>query len=316
MTTYILRRLLSLLPVLFIVSVVVFWIIHLTPGDPASAILGEEASSEDIRQLRERMGLNDPLPVQFVDWLSRVIRLDLGDSLFLPQSVTEALLSRAQPTGLLSLYAMTMAIVISVPLGVLAAVKRNSLVDRLLMVVALIGVAVPNFFLGILLILLFAVVFHWLPSGGYVEITQDPIAHFKAMILPAFAIGFSQAALLARVVRSSMLDVLSRDYVQTARAKGLSGHAVVGTHALRNALIPAVTVAGTSLGALLNGAIVVETVFTIPGMGLLVAQAILRRDYPVIQGTVMVIAVIYVLVNLLVDILYVFLDPRIRYGDR
>lgn len=316
MTTYILRRLLSLIPVLVVVGVVVFLLVHLTPGDPASAILGENASSEELDRLREQLGLNDPIPVQFIRWWTDAIRLDFGDSLFIPQSVSEALLSRAQPTGLLTLYALTISILIGVPAGVLAAVRRNSLIDRLLMVVALAGVAIPNFFLGILLILLFAVALQWLPSGGYVELTQDPLAHFKAMILAAFALGFSQAALLARVVRSSMLDVLGTDFVRTARAKGLSNRSVVARHALRNALIPAITILGSSLGAMLGGSIIVESVFTIPGIGRLIIQAITRRDYPVIQGAVMLVAMIYVLVNLLVDILYVFIDPRIRYGTQ
>jgi peptide/nickel transport system permease protein len=314
MTTYILRRLIMLIPVLLVVGIVVFALVHLTPGDPAAVILGQNATSEQIEQLRDELGLNDPLPVQFVRWFGGVLRLDFGESIFLGRPVSRAIFERAQPTLLLTLYALLIQIVIGIPAGVIAAVRRDSIVDRGLMLMSISGAAVPTFFLGIMLILLFAVRLRWLPSGGFVELTDDPIRHFKGMILPAFALGFSSAGLLARLVRSSMLDVLREDYVRTAMAKGLTERVVVVRHALRNALVPAVTVIGYSLGALLGGAVVTETVFTIPGMGRLVVQSIGRRDYPLIQGAVMTIAAIYVIVNLLVDILYVFLDPRIRYG--
>jgi peptide/nickel transport system permease protein len=314
MTTYILRRLIMLIPVLLVVGIVVFALVHLTPGDPAAVILGQNATSEQIKQLRDELGLNDPLPVQFVRWFGGVLRLDFGDSIFLNRPVSRAISERAQPTLLLTLYALLIQIVIGIPAGVIAAVRRDSMLDRGLMLMSISGAAVPTFFLGIMLILIFAVRLRWLPSGGFVALTDDPVRHFKGMILPAFALGFSSAGLLARLVRSSMLDVLREDYVRTAMAKGLTERVVVVRHALRNALVPAVTVIGYSLGALLGGAVVTETVFTIPGMGRLVVQSISRRDYPLIQGAVMTIAGIYVLVNLLVDILYVFLDPRIRYG--
>jgi peptide/nickel transport system permease protein len=203
---------------------------------------------------------------------------------------------------------------IGIPAGVIAAVNRNSIIDRVLMVGSISGAAIPTFFLGILLILFFAVGLRWLPSGSYTPITENPAEHFKGMILPAFALGFSAAGLLARLVRSSMLDVLNEDYVRTAWAKGVPGRRVILVHALRNALIPALTVIGASMGALLGGAVVTETVFTIPGMGRLVVQSIARRDFPLIQGAIMIIAGLYVLVNLLVDVLYVYVDPRIRYG--
>lgn len=304
------------IPVLIIVGVVVFALVHLTPGDPASVILGPDATPEQVNQLRDTLGLNDPLYLQFVHWLGGVVRLDFGDSLFLGIPVTEALFNRLQITSLLTFYALTFSIVIGLPLGVIAAVRANSLLDRALMALSLSGAAIPNFFLGILLILLFAVVLRWLPSGGYVEINKSPIEHFQSMILPAFALGFSQAALLARIVRSSMLDVLREDYVRTAYSKGLTERWVVIRHALRNVLIPTITIIGLSLGALLGGAVVTETVFTLPGMGRLVVQSIARRDFPVIQGAVMLIAVFYVMANLLVDIVYIYLDPRIRYGSK
>jgi peptide/nickel transport system permease protein len=314
MIAYILRRLVLLVPVLLVVGIVVFSLVHLTPGDPAAVILGDGATPDEIEALREQLGLDDPLLVQFLRWFGGVLRLDFGDSIFLGQSVADALLSRAQPTLLLTCYALMFQVAIGIPAGVIAAVRYNSVVDRLVTVIAIGGAAIPTFFMGILLILLFAVRLRWLPSGGYDRITEDPVAHFKSMVLPAFALGFSSAGLLARLVRSSMLDVLREDYVRTAWAKGLAGRAVVVRHALRNALIPALTVIGTSVGALLGGAVVTETVFTIPGMGRLVVQSILRRDYPVIQGAVMTIAMSYILVNLVVDLLYVYADPRVRLG--
>ncbi len=315
MGVYILRRLILLIPVMLIVGVVVFMLIHITPGDPAAVMLGDRATGEQIEQLREQMGLNEPLIVQFTEWFGNALRLDFGDSFFLDMPVTEALRERAQPTLLLTTYALLIEILIGIPCGVIAAIKRNSIIDRWLMIMSIAGAAIPTFFLGIMLILIFAVRLQWLPSGGYVPIQEDPREHFKSMILPAFCLGFSAAGLLARLVRSSMLDVLRDDYIRTAMAKGLKFRDVVTGHALRNALIPAVTVIGYSLGALLGGAVVTETVFTIPGMGRLVVQSIARRDYPLIQGAIMLTAAIYVLVNLLVDVLYVYIDPRIRYGS-
>jgi peptide/nickel transport system permease protein len=314
MTAYVLRRLILLVPVILVVGIVVFALIHLTPGDPAAVMLGDRATPEDLARLRNQLGLNDPLPVQFVHWFGGVLHLDFGDSLFIGEPVTRALLDRVQPTVLLTTYAMLFQIIIGVPAGVISAVRHNSVADRVVTVVAISGAAIPTFFLGILLILIFAVRLHWLPSGGYTPINEDPVKHFKSMLLPSFTLGFSSAGLLARLVRSSMLDVMREDYVRTALAKGLPLRSVVTGHALRNALIPALTVIGTSLGALLGGAVVTETVFTIPGMGRLVVQSIARRDYPVIQGAVMAIAMTYVLVNLLVDILYVYIDPRVRLG--
>lgn len=258
--------------------------------------------------------MNDPVPVQFARWFTGALRLDFGNSLFIGKPVTEALLDRAQPTLLLTLYALTLSIAIGIPAGVLAAVRPSSWLDRTLMALAVSGAALPSFFLSILLILLFAVVWRWLPSGGFVEITEDPVAHVRTMILPAFGLGFASAGLLARLVRSAMLEILREDFIRAALAKGLSERTVVVRHALRNALIPAVTVIGYSLGGLLGGAVVTETVFNIPGMGRLVVQSIARRDLPVIQGAVMITAGFYVLSNLLVDVLYAYLDPRVRYG--
>lgn len=315
MLTYILRRLILMIPVLLIVGTVVFTLVHLTPGDPAAVILGPEASGEQVEELRDRLGLNDPFYEQYLRWLAGVVRLDFGESLFIGEPVTQALIDRAQPTLTLTFYALALQIIIGIPAGLMAAVRHNSILDRAIMMFSISGAAMPNFFLGILLILIFAVRMGWLPSGRYVPLTDDPLEHFRHMLLPAFALGISAAGLLARLVRSTMLDVLHEDYVRTAMAKGLPDRLVIVRHALRNALIPAITVIGLSVGGLLGGAVVTETVFTLPGMGRLIVQSVGRRDYPVIQGGVMVIAAVYVLINLLVDLLYVYLDPRVRYGD-
>lgn len=314
MFAYIVRRLVMLLPVLLIVGVVVFALVHITPGDPAGVMLGQNATPEQIEQLRKQMGLDRPILEQFVDWFGGVLRLDFGDSIFLGMPVTQAIQDRFEPTLLLTLYALTIQIAIGVPVGVISAIRRGSWLDRSLMVVSITGAAIPTFFLGLLLILVFSVNRRWLPAGGYVPIQDDPVEHFKAMLMPAFALGFSSAGLLARLVRSTMLDVMREDYIRTAFAKGVVERRVITRHALRNALIPALTIIGTSVGALLGGAVVTETVFTIPGMGRLVVQSISRRDFPVIQGAVMLIAGVYVLVNLAIDILYVYVDPRVRYG--
>jgi peptide/nickel transport system permease protein len=313
---YIVRRLLLLFPVLLIVGVVVFSLLHLAPGDPASMMLGREATQEQKDALREQLGLNEPVPVQFVEWFWGVLRLDLGDSLFIGKPVTEALLERFQPTGLLALYAVTLAVVIAIPSGVFAALRPNSILDRLLMILSISGAAIPGFFFGILLILLFAVVLDWVPSSGYEDLSADPVQHARYMILPTVALGFSGAGFLARIVRTTMLDVLNDEYVRTAYAKGLPQRHVVLRHALRNALIPVMTVIGILLASLLGGSVVIETVFNIPGMGRLLVQSVTRRDFPVVQGAVMVVAAIEVLIMLIVDILYVFIDPRIRHGAR
>ncbi|MDP9369333.1 MAG: ABC transporter permease [Chloroflexota bacterium] len=314
MIAFILRRLLLLFPVLIIVGIIVFTLIHLTPGDPASAMLGREATTEQKEALREQLGLNEPFHLQFINWFVDALQLDFGESLFIGKPVTEALVDRVEPTGLLTLYSLTLSILIAIPAGVIAAVKANSLLDRLLMVMSIGGAAIPSFFFGILLILLFAVVLGWLPSGGYKDLGDDPIQHFKYMLLPTVALGFSAAGLLTRLVRSTMLDVLNEDYVRTAYAKGLPERHVILLHALRNALIPVMTVIGISLAGMLGGAVVVETVFNIPGMGRLLVQSVTRRDFPVVQGAVMTVAAIQVLVMLLVDVLYVYVDPRVRYG--
>jgi peptide/nickel transport system permease protein len=314
--TYVARRLAALLPVMLVVGTLTFLLVHVTPGDPAAVMLGPEATPEQVARLRKQHGFDDPLPVQYVAWLFDVARLNLGDSLFLHKPVLDAIRERIVPTLQLTLYALVVALAISIPSGIVAALRRNSLIDRILMLLALAGSAIADFFLGILLILLFAVTLHWLPSGGYVGLLDDPLGHLQSMLLPTLALGVSIAGLPARLIRSTMLDVLHEDYIRTALAKGLAPATVATTHALRNALLPAVTVFGTVIGDLLGGAVVVETVFSLPGLGQLVVNSIARRDFPVIQGVVMVSAAAYLLANLLTDVLYVYLDPRLRHVNR
>lgn len=315
MFAYIIRRIFLLVPVLLIVGTIVFTIVHLTPGDPVSMMLGREATVEQEEALRKQLGLDEPVLVQFVTWFGNALKLDFGDSLFIGKPVTEALLDRVQPTGLLTIYSLILAVAIAIPSGVIAAVRPNSLIDRLLMVMSVSGAAIPSFFFGILLILLFAVFLGWLPSGGYVDIGDDPLQHLRYMVLPTITLGFSAAGLLARLVRSTMLDVLNDDYVRTAYSKGLAERHVVLRHALRNAMIPVMTVIGIMLAGMLGGAVVIETVFNIPGMGRLIVQSVTRRDLPVVQGAVMMVATVEVLVMLIIDVLYVYVDPRVRYGS-
>ena len=316
MSTQIIRRLLTLVPVLAVVAVVVFVLIHVAPGDPAAVMAGSDANTERIEQLRHQMGLDRPLLEQFWTWVTRALQGDLGDSYFLVQPVSLSLAQRIEPTGLLTLYALILSIVIGLPAGIIAALRRNSWVDRVMMVTALGGVCIPSFWFGILMILVFAVWLRWLPAAGYVSFMEDPLGNFRYLLMPAFSLGLQSAALLARVVRSSMLEVLREDYVRTARAKGLRERLVVVRHALPNTLIPALTIIGNSMGTLLGGAVVTEVVFNTPGVGRLVVQSVLRRDFPVIQGAILAIAAVYVLVNLVVDIAYVIADPRIRQSSR
>jgi len=312
MIGYIVRRVVLIVPVLLIVGTITFFLIHLTPGDPAAVMLGPEATPEQVARLQTDLGLDEPLLVQYPRWIGNVVQLDLGRSIFLNRPVFDAIQERAVPTLQLSVYALFIAIAIGIPAGILAVLHRDSLLDRALLVLALSGTAVADFFLGMLLILLFAVVLNWLPSGGYVPLTVDPVGHMRAMLLPSLALGISIAGLPARLIRTAMLDVIQEDYIMVAVARGLSPWTVATRHVVRNALIPALTVFGYTLGDLLGGAVVVETVFNLPGMGQLVVNSISRRDFPVIQGVVMVIAVAYLVANLLVDILYVAIDPRVR----
>ena len=314
MIAFVVRRLLALIPVALVVGTITFTLLHAAPGDPAAVMLGPEATPDQVDSARERLGLDDPLMVQYPRWLLDIVRLDFGDSLFLDRPVSTAIAERIVPTIQLTLYALLIALAIGIPAGVIAAIRQNSLIDRLLMLLAVTGTAIADFFLAILLVLLFAVTLRWLPSGGYVPLFDSPLDHARSMVLPSLALGLSIAGLPARLIRASMLDVLHEDYIRAAIARGLSPTYIALRHALRNALLPAVTVLGYTLGDLLGGAVVVETVFNLPGMGQLVVNSISRRDFPVIQGVVMVIAGCYLVANLLVDVLYIVIDPRVRNG--
>ena len=313
MKTYIARRLLALIPVALVVATVSFVLIHLAPGDPASVIAGPDASADDVQRIQRQLGLDAPMPVQLVRWYGRLIQGDLGQSIFLRKPVTEAIFDRVEPTLLLTLFAIVIAIVIGVPAGVLSARYHNTATDQALMVVALLGVSIPNFLLGLLFILFFSVWLGWFPVAGYSPLEYGWAKTLRSLVLPAFALGLVQSALIARIARSSMLDVLREQFIMAGRAKGLGERAVVYKHALKNAMIPTVTIIGISFAILISGAVVVETVFNIPGLGRLIISAVLRRDYPVIQGVVLCTALLYMLINLAVDLSYVLFDPRVRY---
>jgi peptide/nickel transport system permease protein len=311
--TYVLRRLLALVPVMLVVATVAFVLMQLAPGDPASVLAGPYASAEDVARLRAGMGLDRPLPVQLGLWYWRLLRGDLGDSIFLRRPVLQAIGERAEPTLLLTACATLVAVLAGVPSGIVAARRHGRLADQALMVLALLGASVPNFLLGLLMILVFAVWLGWFPVAGYVPLEGGLARTLRSLAMPAVALGLVQSALIARITRSAMLDVLREPYVVTGRAKGLAERAVVYKHAFRNAMVPTLTVVGISFAVLLGGAVVVEQVFNIPGVGRLVVAAVSRRDYPVVQGVVLVVGGVYVLVNLLVDLAYVLVDPRIRY---
>ncbi|MEX2540927.1 MAG: ABC transporter permease [Trueperaceae bacterium] len=311
---YLLRRVIEIVPVLLVVTVVVFGILHLTPGDPARLMLGDIASEEDVTRLRQSLGLERPIYIQYLSFVGGLLRGDLGESLALDRSVLTALLERVEPTIVLTLFSLIIAVVFGVVTGILSAMHHNRWADQFISTLALVGVSIPNFWLGLIFILVFAVEFGWFPATGYPPIAEKGVwRSLWHLVLPAVALGLSQAAIISRITRSTMLDVFQQDFVRTAVAKGASRQIVVVRHVLTNALVPVLTVIGLVLAALLSGAVVVETVFAIPGLGRLVISSISRRDYPVIQGIVLLTALVYVVVNLLVDLLYTVADPRIRY---
>jgi peptide/nickel transport system permease protein len=311
---YTLGRLLSAIPVLLVVSLVSFAIIALVPGDMASEMAGPSATAEELARLRTQLGLDKPVLQRMVEWYGALLQGDLGQSVLLRRSVTEAILERLPVTLGLTFLALFFAVVLGVLAGMVAAVRPNSWTDQGVMALALIGLSLPDFWLGLVFIWGFAVQLGWLPTGGYVPFTESPLGWLRAMAMPAGALALTQMGLLARMTRASMLDVLRQDYVRTARAKGLPGWVVVGRHAGANVMVPVITVAGVSVGILLGGAVVIEQVFSLPGVGRLIIGAIQRRDYPVIQGGLLLTATIFVLVNLAVDLLYAAVDPRVRYG--
>ncbi|HBY98230.1 MAG: ABC transporter permease [Ardenticatenaceae bacterium] len=314
MTRQVVRRLLAAVPVMLLVSLGVFTLLHLIPGDPVVTLLGERAAPEVVEQLRADLGLDRPLPEQYLTWLARLLRGDLGRSIRSPQPVREAIWQRLPVTLHLAIQATFLSLLLALPLGVLAAVYQDSIADRLTTLYASIGVAVPTFWLGVMFILLFSLRLHWLPPSGYTSLAADPLESLKQMLMPAFSLAFVLSAEVARMTRASLLEVLNQDYIRTARAKGLPERAVLLRHGLKNAMIPVVTVIGLQLGRLFGGAVVVETVFALPGLGRLLVDSIFARDFPVVQGVVLFMALMVVISNLFVDLLYVYLDPRIRYG--
>jgi peptide/nickel transport system permease protein len=313
MTRYLLSRLGGMLVVVAIVAVLVFILTRAAPGDPVAVLLGDQATAEDIARVQKVYGLDKPLPVQFALWLKELARGNLGESIFLQRPVAQALWERAEPTALLSLMSITIATLIGVPCGIVSAVYRGRMIDQVFTGFAMLGASIPSFWLGLVLMQIFAVSLGWFPVSGYGEPGAPLASRMWSLVLPSTVLGLLNSALILRFTRASMLDVLGEDYVRTARAKGLGEDVVVLKHALRNALVPIVTVIGLTVALLIGGAVVTETVFGLPGVGNLVVSAVIRRDYPVIQGALLVVAVIYVFINFLIDVLYTFLDPRVRY---
>ena len=312
MHRYLASRLAGMLAVMSIVAVLVFILTRAAPGDPVAVLLGDQATAEDIATVRVQYGLDKPLPVQFGYWLREVLQGNLGQSIFLQRPVTQALAERAEPTTLLALMAVAIATLIGVPCGIVSAVFRGRWIDQFFTGIAMLGASIPSFWLGLVLMQMFAVSLGWFPVSGYGEPGAPLLERLHALVLPSTVLGLLNSALIIRFTRASMLDVLGEDYVRTARSKGLPEGTVVLKHALRNALVPIVTVIGLTAALMIGGAVVTETVFGLPGVGNLVVSAVLRRDYPVIQGALLVIAAIYVLINFAIDLLYMAVDPRVK----
>ncbi|MGJ5034033.1 MULTISPECIES: ABC transporter permease [unclassified Bradyrhizobium] len=313
MLTYALRRVLSTLPVMAIVALFVFSLLYIAPGDPAVVIAGDQASPADVERIRANLGLDQPFLVQFGSWVWRLLHFDLGTSIFTNLPVSALIAQRIEPTLSLMMVTLVLTIIIAVPLGVIAAWKAGTWIDRIIMAFAVFGFSVPVFVVGYILAYVFALKFDWLPVQGYTPLAQGFWPWLQNLILPSVALGCVYIALIARITRAAMLEVLQQDYIRTARAKGLGQDGILFIHALKNAAVPIVTVVGIGIALLIGGAVVTESVFAIPGLGRLTIDAILRRDYPVIQGIVLLFSFVYVLVNLLIDVTYTLVDPRIRY---
>ncbi|MGJ5136264.1 MULTISPECIES: ABC transporter permease [unclassified Bradyrhizobium] len=313
MLTYALRRVLSTLPVMAIVALFVFSLLYIAPGDPAVVIAGDQASPADVERIRANLGLDQPFLVQFGSWVWRLLHFDLGTSIFTNLPVSALIAQRIEPTLSLMMVTLVLTIIIAVPLGVIAAWKAGTWIDRIIMAFAVFGFSVPVFVVGYILAYVFALKFDWLPVQGYTPLAQGFWPWLQNLILPSVALGCVYIALIARITRAAMLEVLQQDYIRTARAKGLGQGGILFIHALKNAAVPIVTVVGIGIALLIGGAVVTESVFAIPGLGRLTIDAILRRDYPVIQGIVLLFSFVYVLVNLLIDVTYTLVDPRIRY---
>jgi peptide/nickel transport system permease protein len=309
----VLRRLLATIPVLVLVTAGVFALIHLTPGDPIDVMMAESVDATVKANLRRELGLDQPIYVQYAAWTWRLLHGDLGRSIRNGEPVIENVGRRIRPSLQLAALAMAISLVVATPLGILSAARRNTSVDRVGTTFALFGICMPNFLLALLLIFFFGVKLRWLPISGYVDPLEEMLPGLRSLVLPALTLGLALAAVVTRTLRSSMLDALSEDYVRTARAKGLSESSIIRGHVLKNALIPVVTVLGLQLGTLIGGAVITEYVFALPGVGRLVVDAVFARDYPLVQGVVLLIAVGFILSNLAVDLLYGWIDPRIRY---
>ena len=312
MFEFLVRRAFISAVTLLLISLIVFAGVRMIPGDPARVLAGTDADAAGLEEIREKYGLNAPLPLQYIRWLGLAVRGDLGESIRTRQSVAGTVATKLPITVELACLSLLVAIGIAIPAGVIAAVRRNTPWDVLASGLSLCGVSVPNFWLGIMLILLVSVRLGWLPASGFVPLTEDPVANLKRMLMPALVLGTGLAAVLMRQTRNAMIEVLSADYVRTARAKGLAQAAVVVRHALRNGLIPVVTILGLQMGALMSGAVVTEQIFVLPGFGRLIVESVFTRDYPLVQGVVLITASSYVLINLLVDVSYTVLNPRIR----
>jgi peptide/nickel transport system permease protein len=315
MAAYVLRRLGQALPVLFVASVAVWLMIYLIPGDPALALLGPDVTPEQLARARARMGLDQPWPVQYGLWLGRVLEGDLGVSYLNGLPVRTMLAQRIPVTLQLTLASLAVALLVAAPLGILSAARPRSWLDRVASGYNALAMAVPTFWLGILLVLLFGLYLRWLPTSGYVPVWEDPARALRFLVLPAVTLGAYVSAVLARFTRAALSESLGQDYVRTARAKGVAEPAVIGVHALKNALIPVVTVLGLQFGAFMGGAVITEAIFDYPGLGRMLLQAILTRDYTVVQGTILFVVSAFVVINLLTDLAYAYLDPRIRYSS-
>lgn len=313
MLGYLIRRLLASIPVLGVVAIFVFLLLRLTPGDPAAIIAGDTATPEQLERIRTSLGLNEPLMTQFITWVSKILHGDLGVSLISNVPVLRMIGQRLEPTISIALTTIILAIVVAVPLGVIAAWKHGTWIDRCVMGLSVLGFSVPVFVVGYVLVQIFAIDLHWLPVQGFRSISKGFGPFFERALLPTLALSFIYIALIARMTRASMLDVLGEDYVRTARAKGIAEGNVLMKHALRNAAVPVITVIGTGFGLLISGVVVTESVFNLPGIGRLTVDAVLARDYPVIQGVILLTSALYVAINLLIDVAYTLLDPRIRY---
>lgn len=313
MWAYIVRRVLATIPVMAVVALFVFSLLYIAPGDPAAVIAGDQATPDDVERIRASLGLDRPYLVRFADWLWDIMRGDLGTSIFTNLPVSTMIAQRIEPTLSLMVVTIVLSVSIAVPMGVLAAWKQGTHADRAVMAFAVLGFSVPVFVVGYLLAYVFALELDWLPVQGYTPLSQGFFPWLENLILPAIALGTVYIALIARITRATMLEVLSQDYIRTARAKGVGQRAILFLHALKNAAVPIVTVIGIGIALLIGGAVVTESVFAIPGLGRLTVDAILRRDYPVIQGVVLLFSFVYVLVNLVIDLMYTLFDPRIRY---